>query len=394
MLNPYSPLAWTCSKLSMQGNLREIDVASVIQLIELGQRTGELLIQSHIGKAWFVFFINGDIVYATSPEGSSNRLRDYLYSIGLNNVIERATTKTSSNILEYGQICSLIETNVLAPRQAAQIVRNMIMEVLFDLIGLYEGTFNFDNAIAISPQLTSIKFQQVAPDILHQVQTWKQLYLRIQSLDQCPKILPEAQILEEDLAIGVINLSPWIDGKTSIRQLSRYAGHNPVQVALVINAAIIARQIAVTVDSPAHAIATKLQSNGLRITCIDDSITICKAVEYILHSNGYQVTSISNPVRALSLVFQLKPNLIFCDITMPELDGYELCAMFRKSIAFSQIPIIMLTGKDGFIDRIKARMVGATEYLTKPFGEKELLTIVEKYLGSHHNSPKSALNPK
>jgi len=103
-------------------------------------------------------------------------------------------------------------------------------------------------------------------------------------------------------------------------------------------------------------------------------------VEYILHSNGYQVTSISNPVRALSLVFQLKPNLIFCDITMPELDGYELCAMLRKSATFAQIPIIMLTGKDGFIDRIKARMVGATEYLTKPFREKELLTIVERYL--------------
>ena len=67
---------------------------------------------------------------------------------------------------------------------------------------------------------------------------------------------------------------------------------------------------------------------------------------------------------------------------MPELDGHELCSMFRKSVAFSQIPIIMLTGKDGFIDRIKAHMVGATEYLTKPFREKELLTIVERYLGS------------
>ena len=66
---------------------------------------------------------------------------------------------------------------------------------------------------------------------------------------------------------------------------------------------------------------------------------------------------------------------------MPELDGYEICAMLRSSIAFRQTPIIMLTGKDGFIDRVKARIVGATDYLTKPFGESELLMLVEKYVG-------------
>jgi twitching motility two-component system response regulator PilG len=80
-------------------------------------------------------------------------------------------------------------------------------------------------------------------------------------------------------------------------------------------------------------------------------------------------------------VFQLKPDLILCDIAMPELDGYELCAMLRQATAFRQIPIVMLTGKDGFIDRVKARMVGATDYMTKPFGEGELLTLVEKYVG-------------
>ncbi|MFN8969786.1 MAG: response regulator [Pseudanabaena sp.] len=116
-----------------------------------------------------------------------------------------------------------------------------------------------------------------------------------------------------------------------------------------------------------------------RILCIDDSVTICRAVEYILHNHGFQVMAVSSPIKALSLIFQHNPDLILCDITMPEIDGYELCGMLRKSSAFAKVPIIMLTGKDGFIDRVKARMVGATEYLTKPFGEKELLTTVEKY---------------
>ena len=70
---------------------------------------------------------------------------------------------------------------------------------------------------------------------------------------------------------------------------------------------------------------------------------------------------------------------------MPKLDGYEICAMLRHSKAFRYTPIMMLTGKEGFIDRIKARMVGATDYLTKPFGEQELLLLIEKYV-SHKKS--------
>ena len=90
---------------------------------------------------------------------------------------------------------------------------------------------------------------------------------------------------------------------------------------------------------------------------------------------------IEDPVQALSQVFQIRPQLILCDIAMPVLDGYEVCAMLRQSTAFRPIPIIMLTGKDGFIDRVRAQMVGATDYLAKPFGAEELVMLVEKYLG-------------
>jgi len=93
------------------------------------------------------------------------------------------------------------------------------------------------------------------------------------------------------------------------------------------------------------------------------------------------VQTIGNPTEALSDLFKSKPDLILLDIAMPRLDGYELCAMIRKSTAFGTTPIVMLTGKDGYIDRVRARIAGATEYLTKPFGEQELLDIVDKYFG-------------
>ncbi|NEQ49511.1 MAG: response regulator, partial [Leptolyngbya sp. SIO3F4] len=118
-----------------------------------------------------------------------------------------------------------------------------------------------------------------------------------------------------------------------------------------------------------------------RIVCIDDTLAVRQAIEMMLDAYGYEVTSIGNPVKALSLLFSLKPDLILCDVAMPELEGHQLCAMLKQAPNFQTVPIVMLTGKDSFVDRVKANMVGATDYLTKPFGEPELLALVEKYVG-------------
>ncbi|MEE3715507.1 response regulator [Tumidithrix elongata RA019] len=356
----------------MQGTLREIDVNSIIRLIEYGQRSGELLIESSTGQFWYIFFCNGEIVYATDPDSNLTRLRDYLFGLRLDRAFEQVmTSKLGINVLEYGQIWSLLESNILSTKQAIAIVENMVSEVLFDVLSLHKGTFVFEMGSALSPQLTSIKFSAIASDIVRQIQVWKQFHPYIQSPHQFPiQLQPEA----------IPHLSHWIDGKTSIRQLARYSGQSTFKIAEVIYTAI--GNGLVSMASVIPTVPEKIKLESPRIICIDDSMTICRTVEYILHNHGYQVAAVSSPTKALSLVFQLKPNLILCDITMPDIDGYELCAMLRKSSIFSQTPIIMLTGKDGFIDRVKARMVGATEYLTKPFGEKELLTIVEKYLNN------------
>ncbi|CAN1212200.1 response regulator [Tumidithrix helvetica PCC 7403] len=356
----------------MQGTLREIDVNSIIRLIEYGQRSGELLIESSAGQFWYIFFCNGEIVYATDPDSNLTRLRDYLFGLKLDRAFEQVmTSKLGINVLEYGQIWSLLESNILSTKQAIAIVENMVSEVLFDVLSLHKGTFVFEMGSALSPQLTSIKFSAIASDIVRQIQTWKQFHPYIQSPNQLPiQLQPEA----------IPHLSHWIDGKTSIRQLARYSGQSTFKIAEVIYTAI--GNGLVSLASVLPTVPEKVKLESPRIICIDDSMTICRTVEYILHNHGYQVAAVSSPTKALSLVFQLKPNLILCDITMPDIDGYELCAMLRKSSIFSQTPIIMLTGKDGFIDRVKARMVGATEYLTKPFGEKELLTIVEKHLNN------------
>jgi twitching motility two-component system response regulator PilG len=353
----------------MQGTLREIDVHTIIQLIEFGQRTGELLIESSTGQFWFLFFDNGELIYATDTDSNLTRLRDYLHGLGLDHALEHlSSSKLGINVLEYGQIWTLLESKVISSAQAKLILESTIREVLFDIIGLYQGTFVFEISAALTPKLTRFKFSEFSSEYSQQLQTWKKFYPVLQSVDQCPVLL-------KDMALPSLNA--WIDGKTTLRQLSRYEGLDISQIGQLIYDAIAFGQVAIT--PLAMSLPQQLKVQSPRILCIDDSVTICRAVEYILHNHGFQVMAVSSPTKALSLVFQHNPDLILCDITMPELDGYELCGMLRKSSAFAKVPIIMLTGKDGFIDRVKARMVGATEYLTKPFGEKELLTTVEKY---------------
>lgn len=354
----------------MQGTLREIDVSTIIKLIEFGQRTGELLIESSTGKFWFLFFDRGELIYATDTDSGLSRLQDYLNGLGLDYALENlVTSKLGIDLLEYGQIWSLLEAQVIDLQKAKSILENIVLEVLFDTLSLYQGNFVFEVSTALTPKLSQLKFSQISADYVRQLRVWKQFYPVLQSVEQVP-VLVDPNALPE--------LNTWIDGQITIRQLSRYSGWDICQVGQAVYEAIAAGKVTIMPIKAESKPVVKARSP--KILCIDDSVTICRAVEYILHNRGYQVMAISSPTKALSVIFQNKPDLILCDVAMPELNGYELCGMLRKSSAFARVPIIMLTGKDGFIDRVKARMVRATEYLTKPFGERELLTTVEKYI--------------
>lgn len=396
----------------MQGKLNEIDIRSILQLIELGQRTGELCVEAYgslpslmssdrLGRSlssqsWFVFFLNGQIVYAAEGDGSLLRLRDYLRRYKVEAALDNVTVPSIAaiNAPEYGYLWALLENHLLTPAQGRSIIRNMVHETLFDLLSLHQGLFIFEIGSALSPQLTTLEINPLVAKIMKQVQEWKQFHPHIQSPDQCP-IIADANQLRKALPENAFNsLDRWADGKTSVRQMARYLNRDILTVARAIypyvQQGLVQLLYPTAKETAAHKRAFTFQTARTpRIVCIDDGTSIRKAVEYILSQHGYEATSIGNPLKALSLVFQLKPDLILCDIAMPELDGYEICAMLRKSTAFRQTPIVMLTGKDGFIDRVKARMVGATDYLTKPFGENELLMLVEKYAGSGDpNHPK------
>ncbi|MBX7228653.1 MAG: response regulator [Burkholderiaceae bacterium] len=119
--------------------------------------------------------------------------------------------------------------------------------------------------------------------------------------------------------------------------------------------------------------------DGLKVMVIDDSSTIRRSAEIFLSQVGCQVLLAEDGFDALAKINDHNPDLIFCDILMPRLDGYQTCALIKKSPRFSSIPVIMLSSKDGLFDRARGRMVGSDEYLTKPFTKDTLLEAVRKH---------------
>ena len=121
--------------------------------------------------------------------------------------------------------------------------------------------------------------------------------------------------------------------------------------------------------------------SGLKILVVDDSKTIRRTAETLLTKEGCQVFTAIDGFDALSKIADHQPDLIFVDIMMPRLDGYETCSLIKHNKMFKDTPVIMLSSKDGLFDRARGRIVGSEQYLTKPFTKDELLGAVSNQIG-------------
>ena len=119
---------------------------------------------------------------------------------------------------------------------------------------------------------------------------------------------------------------------------------------------------------------------GLKVLVVDDSKTIRRTAETLLAREGCEVFTAVDGFDALSKVADHRPDIIFVDIMMPRLDGYQACSLIKRSKAFRGIPVIMLSSKDGLFDRARGRIVGSEHYLTKPFTRDELLSAIEQHV--------------
>lgn len=320
------------------------------------------------GSSWFLHLEQGKLVYATDLTDPFGRLDRHLRRLSaqathlvsavrvqVRLMFEMPTADQPTQNNDYRAICWLVEQQHLTSEQAASLIQSLCREVIAAFLPIQTGSYEL-----------------VETDLLAEFPKFCRLDLR-SLLEE-----GETQLRQRQTAPAPAPTSPpdRFNLKTSTTALPK-----PLQKTLDAASPEPPSPAAAPAADLVRSIQRPASAKVYTIACIDDSPTVLQAINAFLDDRSFSVVLINDPIKALMQIIRSKPDLILLDVTMPNLDGYELCSLLRKHPSFRNTPVVMVTGNTGFIDRAKAKLVGASGYLTKPFTQTDLIKIVFKHLG-------------
>jgi two-component system, chemotaxis family, response regulator PixG len=334
---------------------------SLLAQLTSRRATGCLRVYTEM-TSWSIYLEDGKLTYASNSDKIFERLDSHLRRLSqqistLNSaarvqmrlMFETNNENQSTSNADYHAICWLAAQDYITSVQAADLIEELAKEVLESFLALKEGSYEFNPEITLDglPKFCSLDLRLIVEH------SQKQLRNR-----QTP--------VQSPLPAAGSSLSTPTGTPTS--KLSQTPLSKPSNFALN--------------GERNQTFSHKYASKGVyKIACIDDSQTVLNSIKHFLDEETFSVVLINDPVKALMQILRSKPDLILLDIEMPNLDGYELCSLLRRHSQFKDTPIIMVTGRTGFIDRAKAKMVRSSGYLTKPFTQSDLLKMVFKHIG-------------
>jgi chemotaxis family two-component system response regulator PixG len=382
-------------------SIREFTAAKQVNFFETFKRSrfnGQLLLKGSKGEQWCFYCYLGRLMYATGGIHPVRRWRRnlavYFPEIAAN--LSTLQTDLSKLSLENSRVCweyqllSLwVEQEKICGAKTAQMIRATIVEVLFEITQAMEVTCQLKQDNLLSTSLMLIDAEQAIAEAQQLWQAWQAAKIADRSPNSAP-IIRQSQQLQQLTSPQVYQiLKRLIDGQHTLRDLAVRMKRDVLTVTrsllpYIQKGSIELIEVAdlpVPVATPGRGgIARSLASTGPLIACVDDSPSICKTMEQILTAANYQFVGINDPLRAIALLLAQKPALIFLDLVMPNTNGYEICTQLRRLSFFRQTPIIILTGNDGIIDRVRAKMAGSSDFISKPIDPELVLRAIEKYL--------------
>ncbi len=353
---------------------------------------------------WRIYFRNGKLQYASSSFQSLATLDYHFRCVGINNftTANQSLTKTglmirSEDWLQPGSRNPIItwfhHHGYLNVIEFTQLLENLTKEAIESFLWLTEGHYQWTQGQASTSGETILEPRLELEDLLNhfqnRMQQWQKFGNLIKSPHQRPYLFSKGS--QDTSSPDLIKLSKLLRGM-SIRQLALMLNQDELKIANLLYPFIkrgevylhdpqkVYQKLPSIPHIPLRPIQEEAATKVFKIACVDDSPTILNEMHRFLNHDEYEVTKIDDPVKAASALFRLKPDLILMDITMPEINGYKLCSLLRNSVALRETPIVMVTGRSGLIDKARAKVAGATDYLVKPFTRGSLLAVVEKYL--------------
>jgi two-component system, chemotaxis family, response regulator PixG len=173
-------------------------------------------------------------------------------------------------------------------------------------------------------------------------------------------------------------------GAETIRDLASIHGQPLLELATALLQLLQFGTISLSkvprINKPTVVATPAVPRKGITIACIDDSPLVFQSLKQILEANGYECYGVQEPLTIMPRLIKQKPDFIFLDLLMPIINGYEVCGQIRKTPSLKDIPVVILTGKDGLVDRMRSKLVGSTDFMSKPVSSETVLKMLDKYL--------------
>ena len=363
---------------------QRIHPLSLLASVSSRQASGRLQVVSE-ATVWSLYLEAGQLVYATNLVDPFERLDRHLQRLGrqvesmvsavrvqVRLLFEQSVRSQTNMDPDYRAICWLVEQQYLTPMQAAGLVDGLAKEVMEGFLMVKAGTHDVADRSSLEayPEFCRMDLRSLVEFCQSQLrQRQPTSTIPVNAIGSAPSSgsgpAPGSSSFNLASRLGQ-PVVPAMAGRTTGQPTGQQTGQPTSQTAVAASTAVRSQ--------------VQTAKDHYSIVCIDDSPTVLQAIHSFLDDTSFTVVMINDPVKALMQVVRSKPDLILLDVGMPNLDGYELCRLLRRHPTFKSTPIIMVTGHTGFLDRAKAKLVGSSGYLTKPFTQSDLLKIVFQHL--------------
>jgi two-component system, chemotaxis family, response regulator PixG len=384
-----------------------------LQYLNWGEFTGVVDITVGSGQAWEIVFYQGQIAWSIDLD-CPNRLwqRMLRAHVGYEHITLELLFQAANHhqwkgfeagretCWQYRGAIALMALSEIKASELTAMLTTMAQETIFDLLQYSQGqklNFRSHSEIFVDRPPLVVNTEEVITRAEVMWQEWHTQKLGNISPHKTPLIKHPVQLYRQTTPIIYQNLVQVITGKRTLREIAleidedlllltrsliRYIQTNTIELIdlpdlpspKLPNKLLANRSSARKLSIPTKPIQSKL------VICIDDSSQVCETMRSIVTEAGYRFISIQDATQALPRLLENKPDLIFLDLMMPKINGYEICGQIRRISALAQTPIVILTGRDGLLDRVRSKVVGASEFISKPVTKQSIVAALTKYI--------------
>ena len=390
-----------------------INLANKLARLSQQRRTGKLLLVASESsqqtsadrsgepidaKPWELQFIQGQLLYAIGYQHRVRRwsraLQQHCPQLEIEPMSLPVNEPWEYQVLNQGFTQKKLNTN-----QVKSVIRTTAQEIFFDvarypcLQAQWQPSLDIDigqiQEIHLNCLLGPDDVQKLIIRGIKLWQKWQEMGLHYIYPDQSPTLINRKKLQEKISSQSFLSLNNLFNGNQTIWDLAVNRKQSVLGLTRTLHHFIKTGKITLTVpaDFPSPLEQLWLVTSALEkrrkqpvIACIDDSPMVSAKLEQILKPAGFKVLKINAPMQGVATLAEEKPDLIFLDVVMPQTNGYNVCSFLRQSSLFRETPIIILTSQNGLIDRTKAKLNGASDFLSKPPEHTKVIEIVHKYL--------------